>query len=89
MEEVEDEDVGSFCQEWRLPASDFLQTWDNLFFEGDLKSRLLRYVEMGLVFSEKGIRHEIIKWNRLVLLHGPPGTGVSLSINITPMHSCD
>lgn len=32
-------------------------------------------METTLYFSEKGVNPLIISWNRVVLLHGPPGTG--------------
>ncbi len=37
--------------------------------------QLLSYAETTLLFSEKGVNPLIISWNRVVLLHGPPGTG--------------
>lgn len=37
--------------------------------------QLLRYVETTLLFSDCGVNSTIISWNRVVLLHGPPGTG--------------
>lgn len=40
-----------------------------LFFQ------LLKFVESTLLFSDKNVDSNIITWNRVVLLHGPPGTG--------------
>ena len=37
--------------------------------------QLLNYAETTLFFSDKGVNPLIISWNRVVLLHGPPGTG--------------
>lgn len=37
--------------------------------------QLLRFVESTLLFSDKNVDSNIITWNRVVLLHGPPGTG--------------
>lgn len=37
--------------------------------------QLLDYAETTLLFSDKGVDPNIISWNRVVLLHGPPGTG--------------
>jgi len=28
-----------------------------------------------MLFSDRGVNSNIISWNRVVLLHGPPGTG--------------
>ena len=37
--------------------------------------QLLSYAETTLIFSERGVNPLIISWNRVILLHGPPGTG--------------
>lgn len=29
----------------------------------------------ALLFAERGVDHNVISFNKLVLLHGPPGTG--------------
>jgi len=34
-----------------------------------------RYIYSTILFSESGVDFNIVSWNRLVLLHGPPGTG--------------
>ncbi|XP_020932198.1 pachytene checkpoint protein 2 homolog isoform X1 [Sus scrofa] len=36
---------------------------------------LLDYVMTTLLFSDKNVDSNLITWNRVVLLHGPPGTG--------------
>lgn len=40
-----------------------------------LKFQLLRFVETTLFFSSHNIDTNVIAANRMVLLHGPPGTG--------------
>jgi hypothetical protein len=40
-----------------------------------VKNRLTRYAGDALLFSRAGVNHNLISWNRVVLLHGPPGTG--------------
>ena len=49
--------------------------WETLIFEENIKSQLLNYAATTLMFSERGVNTNIIAWNRVVLLHGPPGTG--------------
>ncbi|KAA0203689.1 hypothetical protein HAZT_HAZT006454 [Hyalella azteca] len=61
--------------QWLLPSTDFHNLWDNLIFDSDIKNELLSYVSTALMFSDCGINPNIISWNRVVLLHGPPGTG--------------
>eukprot|EP00924_Labyrinthula_sp_SR-Ha-C_P007600 snap_masked-scaffold_42-processed-gene-1.19-mRNA-1 protein AED:0.16 eAED:0.20 QI:0/0/0/0.66/1/1/3/0/434 len=48
--------------------------WENLFFDGGLKSRLCKHVETSLLFSQKKVDQNAVSWNNMVLLHGPPGT---------------
>jgi SpoVK/Ycf46/Vps4 family AAA+-type ATPase len=35
----------------------------------------MEYVKTALLFSEKGVNSSLITWNKVILLHGPPGTG--------------
>nr|POE50777.1 pachytene checkpoint protein 2 like [Quercus suber] len=61
--------------EWMLPAKEFDGMWESLIYESGLKQRLLRYAASALLFTEKGIDPFLVSWNRIILLHGPPGTG--------------
>ena len=70
-----DEDGSVAFQMFLLPAREFDGLWETLLYENDIKERLLRYVGTAMRFSEMGIDSRIISWNRVVLLHGPPGTG--------------
>ncbi|OZJ02706.1 hypothetical protein BZG36_03851 [Bifiguratus adelaidae] len=58
-----------------LPAHSLEGLWENLIFEENIKSRLLEYVYTAMLFSDKAVNSHIISWNRVALLHGPPGTG--------------
>ncbi|KAJ8972677.1 hypothetical protein NQ317_001697 [Molorchus minor] len=58
-----------------LPSADLVNLWENLFYEDNIKQNLLRYAQTMMEFSEKGVDCNIISCNRVVLLHGPPGTG--------------
>lgn len=40
-----------------------------------MKERLLKYARTAMFFSNSGVNQNLISWNRVVLLHGPPGTG--------------
>lgn len=66
--------VPSF-REWELPSRDFHGQWENLHYDIDIKDRLLRYAQSAMLFSDMGVDPGLISWNRVVLLHGPPGTG--------------
>jgi len=69
-----DEDTVAF-QLYTLPSSEFDGLWESLIFEDGLQAQLLRYVSTAMRFSESGVDGRLIQWNRVVLLHGPPGTG--------------
>jgi hypothetical protein len=49
--------------------------WQALVYEIDVKQRLLNYCTAALRFSDANVSSTLISWNRIVLLHGPPGTG--------------
>jgi len=58
-----------------LPSKELHGIWDNLIYGDDVKEKLLRYVFTAMKLSDCGVDPNLISWNRLVLLHGPPGTG--------------
>jgi len=77
-EERDGGDAAATYREWTLPAREFEGAWESLVFddnECDVKGKLLRYASNALLFSERGVDARLISWNRVVLLHGPPGTG--------------
>jgi len=73
-EEIEDEEL-SAASHWLLPALEFDGIWENLIFDSDVKQQLLNYATVTLLFSESGVDSNVISWNRVILLHGPAGTG--------------
>eukprot|EP01063_Lacrimia_lanifica_P006928 TRINITY_DN14392_c0_g1_i1.p1 TRINITY_DN14392_c0_g1~~TRINITY_DN14392_c0_g1_i1.p1 ORF type:complete len:442 (+),score=154.72 TRINITY_DN14392_c0_g1_i1:33-1358(+) len=42
---------------------------------GALKAKLLDYCSTSLLFSDAGVDPNVVGWNKVVLFHGPPGTG--------------
>ncbi|XP_056638499.1 pachytene checkpoint protein 2 homolog isoform X1 [Diorhabda sublineata] len=58
-----------------LPSACLLNMWENLFYDNDIKQNLLKYAQTMMEFSDKGVDNNIISCNRVILLHGPPGTG--------------
>ncbi|CAL1547215.1 unnamed protein product [Lymnaea stagnalis] len=73
-EELDEENM-SAASHWILPASDFHGLWESLVYDDAIKIRLLNYATTTLMFSDKLVDSNIITWNKVVLLHGPPGTG--------------
>ncbi|XP_020107384.1 pachytene checkpoint protein 2 homolog [Ananas comosus] len=74
-EEPSGDDTLSIFNEWALPAKEFDGLWESLIYETGLKQRLLRYASSALFFTERGVDPCLVSWNRIILLHGPPGTG--------------
>lgn len=76
-EEMEDDNGGETiaCRQWVLPSSEFEGIWESLHFDIGVKSQLLNYSTTAMLFSDRHVNTNIISCNRVVLLHGPPGTG--------------
>ena len=47
----------------------------SLVYDDDVKADLLNYATSAFFFSQHHVDNAIISLNRLLLLHGPPGTG--------------
>ncbi|KAK4050742.1 hypothetical protein OIO90_004964 [Microbotryomycetes sp. JL221] len=58
-----------------LPSRHLEGLWDTLVYEDDVKSKLLSYIYSTVLFSDAMVDFNVVTWNRVVLLHGPPGTG--------------
>ncbi|CAJ1062110.1 pachytene checkpoint protein 2 homolog [Xyrichtys novacula] len=72
---LEDDEELSAANHWLLPAAEFHGIWESLVYESGVKTQLLDYVTTTIYFSDKNVDSNLISWNRVVLLHGPPGTG--------------
>ncbi|KAF8898173.1 P-loop containing nucleoside triphosphate hydrolase protein [Gymnopilus junonius] len=70
----EDDDTmaASVCE---LPNKNYEGLWDSLIYADDVKMKLLDYIHATLIFSDANVDLNLVSWNRVVLLHGPPGTG--------------
>lgn len=83
MEEPESEVLESHDNEqvtaslhWILPNQKELHgLWETLIYDDRLKENLLDFTKTILLFSNLGVDQNIISCNRLILLHGPPGSG--------------
>eukprot|EP00514_Thraustochytrium_sp_LLF1b_P012592 CAMPEP_0184546596 /NCGR_PEP_ID=MMETSP0199_2-20130426/5048_1 /TAXON_ID=1112570 /ORGANISM="Thraustochytrium sp., Strain LLF1b" /LENGTH=394 /DNA_ID=CAMNT_0026941015 /DNA_START=78 /DNA_END=1258 /DNA_ORIENTATION=- len=74
-ESTEDDPTSTVFTHWELPAKEFDGLWENLLFEVEVKEHLLEFATTSLLFSANCVNPNIISWNHVVLLHGPPGTG--------------
>ncbi|XP_055640110.1 pachytene checkpoint protein 2 homolog [Toxorhynchites rutilus septentrionalis] len=71
----QDGDEVQVSNHWLLPAREFHGLWESLIYEDDLKENLLSFVQTTMLFSKKMVNVNLVACNRLILLHGPPGTG--------------
>ncbi|KAF9468935.1 P-loop containing nucleoside triphosphate hydrolase protein [Collybia nuda] len=71
-EDDNDTMAASVCE---LPNRSWEGLWDSLIYADDIKMKLLDYIHATLVFSDANVDFNLVSWNRVVLLHGPPGTG--------------
>ncbi|KAG5654453.1 hypothetical protein H0H81_001952 [Sphagnurus paluster] len=75
-EDGDDTMAASVCE---LPNRSWEGLWDSLIYADDIKMKLLDYIHATLVLSDANVDSSsvvnLVSWNRVVLLHGPPGTG--------------
>lgn len=58
-----------------LPSIALKSEWNSLVFDDGLPARLLRYLTRMLgMMKQPGLNLSTFNWNRLCLLHGPPGS---------------
>eukprot|EP00053_Salpingoeca_punica_P008296 m.74823 g.74823 ORF g.74823 m.74823 type:complete len:439 (+) comp14538_c0_seq1:165-1481(+) len=74
MDDTDDDEITA-AQQWILPSGEFHGLWESLVYDEDIKSQLLNYATTTMLFSDRKVDSTIIAWNRVILLHGPPGTG--------------
>ncbi|CAG9773676.1 unnamed protein product [Ceutorhynchus assimilis] len=58
-----------------LPSKSLFQLWESLFYEKNIKGNLLKYARTMMKFSDKKVNSTLVNCNKVILLHGPPGTG--------------
>lgn len=83
MEELEpsegggggDQEWTAACENWTLPHSSLHSSWEALIMKGSTKQQLLNFATSALLFADQHVSGHLVHWNRLLLLHGPPGTG--------------
>jgi Cdc6-like AAA superfamily ATPase len=72
---LEGEEELPAAEQWELPNALLNNLWDSIIIDAAVKNRLLSYCSSSIQFSEARVDTDIISWNRMILLHGPPGTG--------------
>ncbi|GJQ72210.1 hypothetical protein Trydic_g3301 [Trypoxylus dichotomus] len=61
--------------QWILPCFDISNLWETLIYDTSIKQDLLKYASTIMEFANRGVDTNIIACNKVILLHGPPGTG--------------
>jgi hypothetical protein len=74
LENADDEELTA-CETLSLPHRSLDGLWESLILPLSMKRNLLEYAYSALLFSDRCVSSHIISWNRVVLLHGQPGTG--------------
>jgi hypothetical protein len=47
-----------------------------LIFEDDTPNKLLKFAKTAVQYAQHDVDSNIVCFNRVILLHGPPGTGI-------------
>lgn len=61
------------CDQWELPNTLLANLWNTIVCDGDIKRTLLGYASTAMIFTNASVDADIVSWNRMILLHGPPG----------------
>ncbi len=72
-EMADEEDSTPACSQWILPCKEFHGLWESLIYEDFIQHQILDYAETTMLFSDKGVNSQLINWNRVILMTGPPG----------------
>jgi len=71
-----DDEWTAACDSLTLPHQSLVGLWESLIFESPIvKQNLLQFARSALLFADKAVSSHVVHWNRLLLTHGPPGTG--------------
>ena len=77
-----DPDASPFYSTETFPNAAYKGLWESLEFDSAVKSSVLSYITAIFKFSLAGLtEHNDISFNRILLLHGPPGTGKLVLMN--------
>ncbi|KAG5678483.1 hypothetical protein PVAND_008153 [Polypedilum vanderplanki] len=74
IESHEEEQINASTH-WILPNKQINGLWESLIYDNNLKEDLLDFAKTMLLFSNMNVDQNIISCNRIILLHGLPGTG--------------
>ena len=70
---LEGEEELPACDQWELPNQSLSRLWESIIVEDCIKSDILGYATSAMIFTTAMVDPDIISWNRMIMLHGPPG----------------
>jgi hypothetical protein len=73
-----DGEVLAVASQTVLPSVRFQHDWDSLIYDDsqpNVKETLLSFMSTSVTFGDHGVSSDVVGCNRILLLHGPPGTG--------------
>lgn len=71
---LEGEEELPACDQWELPNQALSRLWESIVVEDHIKTDILGYATSAMIFTAAMIDPDVISWNRMILLHGPPGS---------------
>lgn len=90
---LDGEDDLPACDQWELPNKMLSSLWETIVCDGDIKRTLLGYASTAMIFTNARVDPDVVSWNRMILLHGPPGrwsprTSIYLTLAIVNISAC-
>lgn len=70
------------AEQLELPNIYLKGLWESIIIDEQIKHRLFNFCCTSLLFAFANIDSNIISWNKMILLYGPPGIILSSCLNI-------
>lgn len=75
-DDEDEEQIPTQLRVSHLPSKELVGIWDSLYFDEPIPANLLRFTtRMMTIMRHADLKLTLANWNRLILLHGPPGSG--------------
>lgn len=81
LDYLEGEEELPVAEQMELPNKYTQGLWESIIIDESIKSQLLSFSCTSILFAEANIDPNIIAWNKMLLLYGPPG---NLSLHQLP-----
>jgi hypothetical protein len=71
---LEGEEEIAAAEQWELPNMYLRGLWESIIVDQEIKLQLINYCCSSILFADAKVDPNIISWNKMILLYGPPGT---------------